>query len=113
MQLTKKKMRRTLVVPAIYLLVLVIVLVTVNALAWSHDVTHPDRVLDVLYLTMAALVVSTPQVRIKRGRLSLSAIVTGAAAILPNPLDATIIGLATPLLQGRRGPWPTLVNALM
>jgi signal transduction histidine kinase len=70
-------------------------------------------VLDVLYLTVAAFLVSMPQVRIERGRLSLSAIVTATAAILTNPLNATIVGLVTPLLQVRRGPWPTLGNALM
>jgi signal transduction histidine kinase len=113
MQLTKKKLRRTVIVPAIYLLALAIVAVTINALAWRYDVAHPDRVLDVLYLLVAAFLVSMPQVRIERGRLSLSAIVTAAAAILTNPLNATIVGLVTPLLRVRRGPWPTLGNALM
>jgi signal transduction histidine kinase len=55
---------------------------------------------------------SVPQVRIERGRLSLYAIVTGAAAILTNPLDATIIGLVGSLLMVRRGAWPILGNGV-
>jgi signal transduction histidine kinase len=111
-QLIKKKMRRT-VIASSYFVVLAIALLAMNVLAQPYDETHPDRVLDVLYLIVASFLMSVPQVRIERGRLSLYAIVTGAAAILTNPLDATLIGLVTSLAQVRRGSWPTLVNAVL
>jgi signal transduction histidine kinase len=111
-QLTKKKMRRT-VVASSYFVGLAIALLAMNVLARPYDNTHPDRVLDVLYLIVASFLMSVPQVRIERGRLSLYAIVTGAAAILTNPLDATLVGLVTSLAQVKRGPWPTLLNAVL
>lgn len=91
---------------------LAIGLVLINAFTRSYDATHPDQVLLVLYLTVATCLMSVPQVRIERGRLSLYAIVTGAAAILTNPLDATIIGLVGSLLMVRRGAWPILGNGV-
>lgn len=96
-----------------YVLALAIGLVVINAIASRYDAMHPDQVLEVLYLTVANCLMNIPQVRIERGRLNLAAIVTGAAAILTNPLDATIIGLVTSLSQVRRGPWPTLGNGVM
>ena len=98
---------------AIYLLVIAIALVVMNAYALRYDVAHPDQALEVLYLILAMVLLNTPQVRLERGRLSLSAIATGAAAILTNPLNATIIGLAAFLPQVRRGPWPTLSNGVL
>jgi len=98
---------------AIYLLVIAIAVVVMNAYALRYDAAHPDQALEVLYLILAIALLNTPQVRLERGRLSLSAIATGAAAILTNPLDATIIGLAAFLPQVRRGPWPTLSNGLL
>src|SRR3981081_3240678 len=112
-QLTKKEMRRTVLGPAIYIVVLAIFLVVINSLGSRYDEMHPDQLLMVLYLTVASFLMTIPQVRIERGRLSLYAIVTGAAAILTNPLDTTMIGLVASLSQVRRGPWPTLGNAVM
>jgi signal transduction histidine kinase len=111
-QLTKKKMSRT-ALAAIYFVALATGLVAINALARPYDATHPDRVIDVLYLTVASSLLAIPQARIERGRLSLYAIVTGAAAILLNPLDATVVGLVTSLAQFRRGPSATLGNAVL
>jgi signal transduction histidine kinase len=112
-QLTKKKMRRIVGPFAIYVLVLAILLIAANALASNYTARHPDQVLEVMYLAIAIVLMNMPQVRIERGRLSLSAIVTGTAAILMNPLDATIIGLITGLAQVRRGPLLTLANGLI
>lgn len=98
---------------AIYLLVIAIAVVVMNAYALRYDAAHPDQALEVLYLILAMVLLNTPQVRLERGRLSLSAIATGAAAILTNPLNATIIGLAAFLPQVRRGPWPTLSNGVL
>jgi signal transduction histidine kinase len=111
-QLTKKKMRRT-VIAYLYFGVLAVALVAMNVLARPFDETRPDRLLDVLYLIVASVLMSIPQVRIERGRLSLYAIVTGAAAILMDPLDATLVGLVTSFAQIRRGRWPTLGNAVL
>jgi signal transduction histidine kinase len=112
-QLTKKKMRRRELAPAAFLLVLAIEVVVINAFVSHYDATHPDKLLEVLYLTAAAVLMGRPQVRIERGRLSLSLIVTGAAAILTNPLNATIVGLVASLSQVRRGPWIILGNGLI
>jgi signal transduction histidine kinase len=98
---------------AFYVLGLAIGVSAGDLLVRRYDSTHPDQLVEVLYLALAAVVMNVPQVRIDRGRLSLSAIVTGAAAILTNPLDATIIGLAASLSEVRRGTWPILGNALM
>ena len=113
MQLTKKKMRRTVVLSTTYLALLAIGVVAIDVIAKSFDATHPDNVIEVLYLAAVVILMNIPQVRIERGRLSLSAIVTGAAAILLNPVDATLIGLVTALPQVRRSPWPILGNAVM
>jgi signal transduction histidine kinase len=106
-------MRRTVLVSAIYVVAVAIAVVAINALAGRYDATHPDRLLEVVFLMVASWLMSIPQVRIERGRLSLTGIVTGAAAILMNPLDATIVGLLTSLSQFRRGPWPTLGNGVL
>jgi signal transduction histidine kinase len=98
--------------PAVYVLVVAIVLVAINALTRRSDLIHPDQAVEVLYLTIASFLLTMPQVRIERGRLSLNAIATGAAAVLLNPLDASIVGLVTSLSQFRRGPWPTIGNAV-
>ena len=113
MQLTKKKMRRTVVLSTTYLALIAAGVIAIDALATPFDATHPDNVLEVLFLSVAVILMNVPQVRIERGRLSLSAVVTGAAAILLNPLDATLIGLVTSLPQVRRSPWPIVGNAVM
>jgi len=56
---------------------------------------------------------STVEVRIERGRLTLSGLVFGAAAILLNPIDATVVGLALGLAMRGRGPWPLVANAIL
>jgi hypothetical protein len=86
--------------------------VIINAAAGEYNAAHPDQILEVLYLVVAASLMIIPQARIERGRLDLSAIVIGAAAILTNPLDATVIGLSTSLWQGRRGRWRMTINAV-
>src|SRR5487761_231925 len=46
-QLTKKKMRRTVVLSTIYLVFLAIALASIDAIASTHDLAHPDNVLAV------------------------------------------------------------------
>ena len=111
-QLIKKEMRRT-VGSYGYLAFLALVALAANIATRPYDTLHPDSIATVAFLAVSAVAMNLASVRIERGRLSLGAIATGAAAILANPLDATIIGLVTGVTQVRRGPWPTLGNALM
>jgi hypothetical protein len=69
-------------------------------------------VFEVLYLIIASLGLSFAEVRLDRGRLTLSGLALGAAAILLNPLNATLAGAAIAIGMGRRGAWPILANGL-
>jgi signal transduction histidine kinase len=90
---------------------LVVGVVFLNVLFLSYDKTRPDRLTDVLYLAVATMFLSLQEVRVEHGRLTLHAIVLGAATILTNPLDATVIGLIASFGQARRGTWPLIGNA--
>ncbi len=79
--------------------------------SWGYDLTHPDSVMLVLYLAAGAALLNAAEVRIERGRLSLAMIIIGAAAILTNPLDSTIVALSGTFVLAKRGKWSILVNA--
>ncbi|TMB87149.1 MAG: HAMP domain-containing histidine kinase [Chloroflexi bacterium] len=111
MQLNKWKLGRT-IAPWIYTSVLATSLVAINVLARPLDTGRPDQFLEILFLVVAAFLMGIPQAQIERGRLDLSAIVNGAAAILANPLDASIVGLVASLHLARRGSWRIMVNAV-
>jgi len=81
-------------------------------MSWRYNVIHPDRILDVTFLVLAAALMNGLQVRIDKGRLSLSGIVLAAAALLTNPLDATLIGIASSAFSIRRGAYPILANTV-
>src|SRR5712691_1853427 len=87
-------------------------LIVTNILARGYDVAHPDQAVEVLFLMVAAAVLSVPEVRIERGRLTLNGIVSGATAILLNPLDASIasFGIA---VGNASGSWRLLGNTLI
>jgi signal transduction histidine kinase len=91
---------------------LAMALAAINALAAQYDVTHPDQLAVIAFLCLMAMLMSLPEARIERGRFTLNGIVLGAAAILTNPLDATLIGLLSSVGLARRGPWPLLANAV-
>src|SRR5438094_9683892 len=74
---------------------------------------HPDSVEEVMYLIVAASLLTLIEVRLERGRLTLSALANGAAAVLLNPLNATLVGLATGFVMIRRPRWQLLANPLM
>jgi signal transduction histidine kinase len=95
-----------------YLGVLACFVVVLNYADRHYSLTHRDRPTDVLFLCIAAAALNVPQVRIDRGRLSLSGIATGAAALLLNPLDATLVGIASSASFVGRGPFPILGNAV-
>jgi len=88
-------------------------IVVVDYLSQHETVSHPDSVIQVLYLVIAVILLGAVAVRIDRGRLTLSGIAIGAAAILLNPLDATIVGLALALPMARRGHWTIVGNGVM
>ena len=75
--------------------------------------THPDDPAVVVYLAIVLVLLSSADVRIERGRINLSGIAIGAAAILLNPLDATVVGAAVAIPMVHRGRWPIVANAIM
>jgi signal transduction histidine kinase len=96
-----------------YLGVLGCLLIGLNLTNSPYTAQHPDRVLTVLFLSLITSAMNVPEVRMDRGTLTLSGVVSGAAVILLNPLDATVVGLATAIPFVRRGPWILLGNAVI
>lgn len=96
-----------------YLAVLAVTCVIADVVSRQQSKARPDTVVTVLFLICAAIVLSSVYVRIERGRLALTGIAVGAAAVLLNPLDATIVGLSIGIPMARRGRWPIGGNAVM
>ena len=94
-----------------YLLAVASLVVILNWTFRRYDVIHPDQFLNVVFLGLAAALLNGPQVRIEKRRLSLSGIATGAAALLINPLNATLIGIASSASFVGRGRYGILANA--
>ena len=99
------------VISYVYFGLIATVVVVMNLIARPYTSRHPDHVVEVLYLTLAVLILSLIDTRIEHGRLSLSGLAIGATSILLNPMDATLVGLAIALAMGRRGAWPIVGNA--
>ena len=95
----------------LYLGVLGIALAVMNLAAHSSLNSHPDDVTTVVFVVVLTSLMNVPEVRIDRGTLTLNGVISGAAAVLFNPLDATLVGLATAIPFARRGTWPMLGNA--
>ena len=95
-----------------YLGILATCVALLNLIAREADTAHPDNPMVVIYLCVAAALLNIPQVRLERGRLSLVGIANVAAALLLNPLDATVVGLASSASMYRRGAFPVLGNAV-
>jgi len=87
------------------------VLVAVNVAFRTDDAVRTDLVTNVVYLAVAAALMSLPVVKLERGRLTLTGIIAVAAAILLNPLDATLVSLLVGI-ENARAPWPLLGNSL-
>jgi signal transduction histidine kinase len=96
----------------IYLIGVGFVVVILNLMSHGYSLSHPDRLTDVAFLCVAAALLNGPQVRIEKGRLTLTGIAQAAAALLMNPLDATLVGFASSTLFVRRGSYPILGNAV-
>lgn len=96
-----------------YLVSVAVAVATLNVLLLEYSRQHPDHIIDVLFLVIAGALLSLPQVRIEQGRLTLSGIAVTAAALLLNPLNATLVGIATSLLGLRHRTFPIAGNAIV
>ncbi len=96
-----------------YLSAVAVVVVGLNLLARPYDTTHPDQVIEFAFLFAAGIALNLADVRLDRGHLTLGGIVVVAAAILTNPLDATLIGLSIALGQVQRGLKAGFANAII
>ena len=96
-----------------YLAAVALAVVWLNLLSRSYDIAHPDQVLEFGFLFVAGIGLNLADVRLDRGRLTLGGIIVVAAAILTNPLDATLIGLTIALGQAPRGIKAGLANAII
>ena len=94
-----------------FLLGLIALLVGMNVAFRNDDAVRTDLVTNVVYLAAAAALMSLPVVKLERGRLTLTGIIAVAAAILLNPLDATLVSLLVGI-ENARAPWPLLGNSL-
>jgi signal transduction histidine kinase len=95
-----------------YFATLGIAVVVFNALVLQYRGLRADNVLEVLFFVLASPVLSLVEVRLDRGRLTLSGLSNGAAVILLGPLSATIAGLAMGFGMIRRGYWTMIANSL-
>ena len=84
-----------------------------NIGTFRFSATHPDPVTEVVFFLVAAPALTLIEVRLDRGRLTLAALGNGAAALLLNPIDATIVGLAVGFAMARRRPWQIIANSVM
>jgi signal transduction histidine kinase len=82
-----------------------------NALTTSYSFRHPDSIVLFIYLAALGPLMNMPEVRLDRGTLTLGGVVSGASAVLLNPLDATLIGLTAGVWLGRGGRWRIAGNA--
>ena len=96
-----------------YVAIVATAVALVDLLTQPSNATHPDQLAEVLYLIVAIVLLSSADIRIERGHLNLSGLAIGVAAILLNPLDATVVGLASASVQRRRGRWSILTNAVI
>ncbi len=95
-----------------FLLGLIALLVAMNVGFRNDDAVRTDLVTNVVYLAAAAALMSLPVVKLERGRLTLTGIIAVSAAILLNPLDATLVSLLVGI-ENIRAPWPLLGNSLI
>jgi len=96
-----------------YLGLIAITVIALVVVTYPYDRTHQDPITVVVFLILATAVLDVANVRLDRGRLTLSGLAVGAAAILTNPLDAALIGLAMCIGPLGRGSWPILANAVL
>jgi signal transduction histidine kinase len=98
---------------SVYLVSLGGLVVAMNVAAWQYDTSHPDSVGLVVYLAIGAAVLNLVYVGIDRGRLTLALLFNGAATLLTNPLDATLVGIASQILLPRHRAWRITTNVTL
>ena len=96
-----------------YLAVLAVVTALVNVYARAHLAQQTDSVSLVLFLVGGVVGLGRASVQIERGHLTLSGLAIGPAALLLNPIDATIAGLSLGIVTGLNSWWRILTNALV
>jgi signal transduction histidine kinase len=89
-----------------------VLIVLLNIATRNYSATHSDSVVEVIYFVVAAACLAFVEVRLERGRLTLSGLANGPAVVLLNPLNATLVGLATGFAMVRRPPWSVVGNAV-
>jgi len=85
--------------------------ISIDAGTWQSQTKRPDQIVEVCFFLAAIVLLSWGEVRLDRGRLNLSGVVLGAIAILLNPVDATIVGIAIAIPRPSRGVWRIFGNA--
>jgi len=96
-----------------YIVVLAACVSLLNVATYRYSAAHADQVAEVLFFICAAPALTLIEVRLDRGRLTLAALAVGAAAILLNPLDATLVGLAVGFAMFRRRRRQIIANSVM
>ena len=96
-----------------YIVVLAACVSLLNVATYRYSAAHADQVAEVLFFICAAPALTLIEVRLDRGRLTLAALAIGAAAILLNPLDATVVGLAVGFAMFRRRRRQIIANSVM
>src|SRR5437868_93954 len=102
--------RRALTV--LYLVALSLVVAVANWVERGYDLSHPNDLVELLYLCIAAPLLNIPQVRIEEGRLSLVGVANQASALILNPLGATLVGITSSISTLKRGSFPLFANAV-
>jgi signal transduction histidine kinase len=87
--------------------------VLIDLITQAQSASHPDQLTEVLYLVLASVLLSSVDIRIDRGHLNLSGLAISVAAILLNPLSATLVGLASGVVHSHRGRWNIFGNAVI
>ncbi len=88
-------------------------IVALDLLSIPEAQSHSDSLVLVLFLITAEVVLGRASVALDRGRLTLSALSIGPAALLLNPIDATLVGVALGLTVANRGSWRILTNGIL
>ncbi len=109
-QLSKVKFNRTVLAYG-FMVVLAGCVLALNIASYHYSSSHPDSIVLVAYLAVMTIMMNVPEVRLERGRLTVSGLVNGTTAVLLSPLDATLVLLTTALALGQRGAWRIMGNA--
>src|SRR5260370_2805864 len=97
----------------LYLAVLAGLVLAITVWDRPFDASHPDRLVEVVYLFMAVLALELAGVCLDPGHLTFGAVAVGAAIIFTNPVHATIIAPGIALGQRLRGARGNVWDAIL